>query len=207
MNLVQDPGIIEKVLEVQHIKRKSKKDFLLPKDMRMSEIRDWADRVVTRAKQKRIERTDGRTNKENWSMPSFSYGTVAQQSGNSFYPLATRICEIISNFGRLTIDEIPQEFGALEKALVVTVANRMRADGYLRDYIETSKEEKGLLTLELVEQKELEVEPEREPAELGVLTDAESTEREDDKHDDVAKKIPNERGNHPRKSSPKESVD
>lgn len=204
MSRAQDPGMIEKILEAQHVKKKGKQGFLLPKGKHIGEVREWAERIVDRAKQKRIERTDGRTHKEKWKFPPHNYAAVAQQAGETYFPIGYRICEIIANFGRLTIDEIPEEFGALDWQVVTVTVNKMRADGYLKDYIETSKEEKGLLTLELVEEKEHKLEAAEK---LGMLT-TKSTKSEDDEDEEVAEKIPKKRGKRSKqKSSPKKSLD
>lgn len=168
----QDPGMLEKIVEAQKAK---KKDIVLPKDMKIGDIKDWAARIVTRAKQNRIERIDGRTHKEQWSIPPDNYAAVAQQSAETYFPLAKRICEVIANFGRLTIDELPQEFGALERELVVVTVNKMRVDGYLKDYVETSREEKGLKTLELVEQKKRKLDT---ATELGMVDKTETKKRQ-----------------------------
>lgn len=204
MSRAQDPGMIEKVLEAEHIKKHKKTDFLLPKDMRMQEVRDWASKEIARARQKRIERTDGRTHKEKWVIPPDNYGAIAQQAGETYFPLARRIYEIILNFGRLTIDEIPKEFGAIEDKAVVILVNKMVADNYLRHYIETSKEEKGLLTLELVEQKHRRL---GKAERLGMLT-AKSTKSEDDEDHEKAKKVEKKKKKRAQqKSAPEESLD
>lgn len=202
MSRAQDPGMIEKVLEAENIKKHKKTDFLLPKGMKMQEVRDWAGKEIARARQKRIERTDGRTHKEKWVIPPDNYGAIAQQAGETYFPLARRIYEIILNFGRLTIDEIPKEFGAIEDKAVIILVNKMRADNYLRDYTETSQEEKGLLTLELVEQKHKKLEAAEK---LGMLTAKSAKSKEKEDHE-IAKKVPKKK-KQKKKSDSEEALD
>ena len=121
----------------------------------MAEIEAWTVRVAGKAqemdkmRQKQIIRFEGRTFKETWAKPPVSYMRISSNGGYDF-PLGLNIMRFIEQQGRMTIDEIAREFGAVDKEPLAVAVNALRYDHYLKDH--TENDEEKTQTFELLEE-------------------------------------------------------
>jgi hypothetical protein len=122
-------------------------DFLMPTGMTKESMQKWTLRVLekaTKLNKQKFERYEGRTFRETWAIPSkvtpIDYNSANQHSFDVGVEMVNRIIE----FGRMTVDELMWEFGAVDEHLLTMTVNMLRKENYLKDYTEKS----GLQTLE-----------------------------------------------------------
>jgi len=164
---VAKAAIVTAENEEQKAKLDRKKRFLLSSTTKLDDIKAWVPRVVeSLSKQNPDERTDGREGKKfecpvDYALLDGSNITI----GNPFSPIGSAhegskqdVGEMIFNeilhHGRQTMDELEKHIAGIDKHLLQVVINSMRMDYYLKDYKEKGdirENEKGLLTLELVD--------------------------------------------------------
>jgi hypothetical protein len=150
-----DAGIVEKMMILRDSEDKIS-GFVLPTGISAEQISTWTKRFLMNAlskaaiQQRKLERFEGRTFKEDWAKPTGTYFNIGSNSNADDFNLGIRILELIENEGRHTIDELRPEFGAVDPEPFAIVVNMLRGDHYLKNY----EEHDGTHTLELVTKKE-----------------------------------------------------
>lgn len=170
---MSNSDLIEKLMIVRDEKGDIK-EWKLPDGIDAENMRHWVEKFSTymmkKAAQdrKRLERFEGRTFKEIWDIP-YRYMPISSNTARDLdFDLGVKICELIRDEGRRTMNELTREFGGCDEHLITLVVNGMRLrHHYLKDHVESD----GAETFELLEVSERAKlmglpEPKEEPKEL-----------------------------------------
>lgn len=149
-----DDSIVEKMMILRDTDDKIV-NFLLPAGLTLQQVRAWTDRFMQNVmsksamQQKRVERFEGRTFKEEWAKPA-KYANISGNTPNGDFDVGVRILDLIETEGRQDINELHRELAAVDPEPFALIVNMLRKDHYLQDHTEHN----GDQTLELLTREE-----------------------------------------------------